>query len=501
MEYLYVHKNLVPINCLLTVVLAIAYFLAGWLGLSFAIPPGYATAVWPPSGIALVGILWWGQRVWLGIWLGSFLVNVWGSLTTSQTEISVAGLAIAATIAFGSTLQALLGALLLKRWVGVDRLFERGGAILRFAMIEALSCLLASTWGVTSLCLAGAVDWTLYFDSWRTWWLGDLMGVVVITPVLLGWRALPHLPRQPWRIAETVGSTVLLVVISVLVFLGPLPLSENDAPLAFMPLPCLVWIAFRFQPGGVALAASFLSAIAVFATSHGTGPFVHQVATGESIFLLQTFTGLSTLTSLTLAAAVVGQKQAEEKLLKLNAELEQRVHERTAQLQELAQELEVQSLTDALTDLGNRRAFQRKLTEEVQRAVRYQMPLSLLLLDVDHFKTYNDAFGHSAGDAVLKELGLLLRQHSRTTDFPARYGGEEFALLLPHTDKAGALILAERIRQVVAATLWRYRAVTVSIGAMTLAKNMDSTVLIDQADRALYEAKRCGRNCVVSATE
>lgn len=198
---------------------------------------------------------------------------------------------------------------------------------------------------------------------------------------------------------------------------------------------------------------------------------------------------------------MVGQKQAEEKLLKLNAELEQRVHERTAQLQELAQELEVQSLTDALTDLGNRRAFQRKLTEEVQRAVRYQMPLSLLLLDVDHFKTYNDAFGHSAGDAVLKELGLLLRQHSRTTDFPARYGGEEFALLLPHTDKAGALILAERIRQVVAATLWRYRAVTVSIGAMTLAKNMDSTVLIDQADRALYEAKRCGRNCVVSATE
>jgi diguanylate cyclase (GGDEF)-like protein len=504
-ENLDAHKNWVPINYLPTLGLTIAYFLAGWIGLSFTIPPGYATAVWPPSGIALVGLLWWGSRVWPGIWLGSFLVNIWSALITSQAEISFSGLAMTSgrsvTIAVGSTLQALLGAFLLKRWVGVDQLFERGTTILTFTMIEALSCLLTPTLGMTSLCLAGVLDWIVYVDSWRTWWLGDLIGVIVVTPVLLGWRALLRLDRQPWQIVETIGSMALLVMISVFVFLGPLPLSKSDAPLAFMPLPCLVWIAFRFEPGSVALAASLLSGIAVFATSHGMGPFVEDIVTGESIFLLQAFTGLSTLTSLTLSTAIVGQKQAEEKLLRLNAELEQRVDERTAQLQELAQALEVQSLTDALTDLGNRRAFERRLTEEMQRAVRYQIPLSLLLLDVDHFKAYNDTFGHPTGDEVLKRLGLLLREHSRTTDFPARYGGEEFALLLPHTDKTGAIVLAERICQVIAATSWEYRAVTVSIGAVTLVKNMDSKVLIGQADRALYEAKRRGRNCVVSATE
>lgn len=163
------------VDCFLKVVgLAVAYFHTGWLGLLLAIPPGYATAVWLPSGIALVGLLWWGPRVWPGIWLGSFLVNVWVSLTAANAEISFTGLAVAASI--GSTLQALLGAFLLQRWVGAGRLFERGTAILAFAAIEALCCLLAPTWGVTSLCLAGVLDWAAYFDSALTWWLGDLIG-------------------------------------------------------------------------------------------------------------------------------------------------------------------------------------------------------------------------------------------------------------------------------------------------------------------------------------
>ena len=161
-------------------VLVVAYFVTGWLGLLVAIPPGYATAVWPASGIALAGILWWGARVWPGIWLGSFLVNVWVALTATNAEINVTSLAVAAAIAVGSTLQALLGAFLLQRWVGVGRLFERGSTILAFVAVEALSCLLAPTWGVTSLCFAGIVDWTAFLDSWRTWWLGDLIGVLEI---------------------------------------------------------------------------------------------------------------------------------------------------------------------------------------------------------------------------------------------------------------------------------------------------------------------------------
>src|SRR5262249_20411874 len=154
------------------------------------IPPGYATAVWPPSGLALAGLLLWGPRHWPGIWFGSFLVNVWTAHTAGQTGITATSLAVAASIGAGSTLQAILGAVLLQRWLGTARLFERGPAILAFAAIEALSCVLSPTWGVTSLCMAGVAAWSAYLDLWQTWWLGDLIGVLVVTPVLLTWRQL-----------------------------------------------------------------------------------------------------------------------------------------------------------------------------------------------------------------------------------------------------------------------------------------------------------------------
>ena len=111
------------------VALTFGYCLTGGLGLSVAIPPGYATAVWPPSGIALAAVLLWGPRVWPGIWLGSFLLNVWVAWS-ANADFSATNLGIAASIGVGSTLQALLGAFLLKRWVGVGRLFESGPAVL-----------------------------------------------------------------------------------------------------------------------------------------------------------------------------------------------------------------------------------------------------------------------------------------------------------------------------------------------------------------------------------
>lgn len=312
-------------------VVAVAYCLTGAVGLLLAIPPGYATAVWPPSGVALAAILWWGPRVAPGVWLGAFLVNVWAAVNGADSGHLGTGVAVAASIGLGSTLQAVLGAFLLRRWVGADRLFERGSAILAFAGVEAASCALAPTWGVTSLALAGVVDWAAYFDSWRTWWLGDLMGVLLVTPVALTWRQLLQLDRRALRVAEAVGSLVLLTAVAAVVFVGPSPLARGDYPLAFVPLPCLVWIASRFAPGGVAVASLVLSGIAVGGTSAGSGPFVRDL-TGESLFLLQAFTGLATMTGLTLAAAVRGRQRAEAEVRQLNADLEERVRERTAEL-------------------------------------------------------------------------------------------------------------------------------------------------------------------------
>ena len=168
-----------------------------------------------------------------------------------------------------------------------------------------------------------------------------------------------------------------------------------------------------------------------------------------------------------------------------------------SQLEAVNRQLEELALHDSLTGLGNRRAFDRRLAQEMGQAKRYGTPLSVLLLDVDFFKAYNDTFGHPAGDEILRRLSEILHSQGRETDFFARYGGEEFIIILPLTDSAGAMVLAERLRDAVERTAWPERPVTVSLGAATLLPTMpDDAALVAAADQALYAAKTAGRNCV-----
>ena len=152
---------------------------------------------------------------------------------------------------------------------------------------------------------------------------------------------------------------------------------------------------------------------------------------------------------------------------------------------------------DGLTGLKNHRAFQERLEQEWMKAVRYQIPFSILLLDVDQFKQYNDTFGHPAGDEVLRQVGQTLQNCARDTDYVARYGGEEFVVILPHTDSVGACTLAERYRAAVSEVQWPHRSVTVSIGvAARLPSTPSQAALLEQADQALYQSKEQGRNRV-----
>ena len=165
-----------------------------------------------------------------------------------------------------------------------------------------------------------------------------------------------------------------------------------------------------------------------------------------------------------------------------------------------AEELAVLSQTDPLTGLWNRRKLQDALSVEAARAARYSRPYSLAIIDIDHFKNYNDTFGHPAGDDALVFVSDTLKRGVRTEDLPVRYGGEEFVVLMPETDAAGAKILADRIRANIseASALENNlkRQINVSVGVSTCpeGRKCASNVMLSQADKALYAAKNAGRN-------
>lgn len=168
--------------------------------------------------------------------------------------------------------------------------------------------------------------------------------------------------------------------------------------------------------------------------------------------------------------------------------------------------LERESITDPLTEIYNRRYMDRRLAEELARAQRYGLPLSVLLLDIDHFKHTNDTFGHAAGDLVLRELGNVIMHAVRGSDVVARYGGEELLVIAPNTPPAAGGVAAERLRRIVEshevvlpgpAGQQHLIRLTISIGVAGLGQQVDTAqTLLHRADEALYRAKRAGRNRV-----
>lgn len=206
----------------------------------------------------------------------------------------------------------------------------------------------------------------------------------------------------------------------------------------------------------------------------------------------------------TQAQLLQTQAQLVETLQRSERELEQRVQERTQELQQLNQRLENLSVTDALTNIGNRRQFDAELTRQWRQAQRNATPLALAIMDVDWFKAYNDLYGHPAGDACLRQIAqTLVATLARSTDFVARYGGEEFVFLAPGTELAGALQRAEKLIAAMATLNLAhsgspYARVTLSIGvaAMQATAGGDPQQLLQRADAALYRAKQGGRNRV-----
>ena len=311
-------------------IVALLYYGGASLGLRLAFEKTNASPVWPSSGIALAAVLLLGYRVWPGIMLGAFLANVVGFLA-NQAASALTVVAVSLAISVGNTLEALVGAFLLHRLVGTRNPFYRAQDGFWFTAVALLACVVSPSVGTTSVSLAGIGPPAVYGTIWFTWWLGDTIGMLLVTPLLLTWG---DAPEMRWSVKRHVEAGLLLaslLVASWAGFGGRLPGTEAQYPLAFIPIPWLVWAAFRFGPRGAASAAVVTSVIAIWDTAHGAGPFVRATA-NESLLLLQAFVGTVTVTILTMAAAVAERRDTEARLRTAHDSLESRVEARTQEL-------------------------------------------------------------------------------------------------------------------------------------------------------------------------
>jgi PAS domain S-box-containing protein len=286
------------------------YVGAAKVGLSLDAVSGFAAAVWPPTGIALVALTLCGYRLWPGITVGAFLVNA-----SAGAPVPVAfGMAV------GNTLEAVVGTYLLQHVIGFQPALARLRDVLGLVILAAgLSTLVSATLGVTSGWLGGIIPAASYGQAWWTWWLGDLMGDLVVAPLLWIWRVPPRLHLARRQLAEALALLLGLGAVSLLVFGGPW--ATRAMSYLYLLFPFLIWAAFRFGPHGAVAAVSLVSAIAIWGTVRGFGLFASQTL-HAGLFELQAFMSSVVVTSLALAAAVAERQHLEEVRAQLAAIVE-----------------------------------------------------------------------------------------------------------------------------------------------------------------------------------
>ena len=469
----------------LVFVIALTTLLA-WVGLASGRGAGHVPAIWwANAALASVILLDRRHRHWLPLFAAGYLGNVlghrmfgdpiWETLCLSACDI-------------GETAIAVLG---VSYAVGrrVDLTQQR--QLLRFV---AFAVLLGPA--IASLASGLLLHWVTGSPLAVTfvWFPASALGMAVVVPLVLG-LALRETRELflPNRIANTLLYLLMIAVATTAIF------SRADFPWLFLIFPPLLFLVVRLGLSGGVLGCCVVAAIGTqFTVATRGGPLAQLPNTSleHRILILQLF-----LATAVLSVSVVAIVFADLKRAHIAAGLSEERY------RDLASSMEMLAIEDPLTCVPNRRHFDRVIQSEWKRAVRNSSLISLLLIDVDRFKDFNDLYGHLEGDNCLRAMGRICADACRrASDTVARIGGEEFAIILPGTPASGAFETAERLREDVMRQGIAHAAnaplvVTISVGCATFipTEGSEATEIIAAADAALYAAKNAGRNRVAIA--
>ncbi len=276
------------------------YLAAGKLGLSVPFTSGNVSPVWPASGVAIAAIVIWGFEIWPGIALAAFLVN----LSTIPTQSAVG-------IAVGNTAGALFGGYLFWQFAKLQLSLSRLRNVLGLVIVALAGPVVAASIGVATLFFTHVQAWTGMGPAWRVWWLGDAMGVLIVTPLFFAYREFLGTFERA-RLVEILVLFLGLIAALITIF-GHTGLSVRDDVLAFVVFPFVIWAALRFRVAGVATVSFLIAAFAIWGTAEGNGPFVKHSPLHNAV-LLQLFIAVTSVTGLILAAVIVERIRTEEKL-------------------------------------------------------------------------------------------------------------------------------------------------------------------------------------------
>ncbi len=448
------------------------YISAALISQHFSINPGNISPIWLPSGLMVSMVFLLGYRIWPAIFFGAIVGNISQYIDLSSITGFMTCLSSALLNGLGDAIGIVGSVYLYFRFQSKSEhvLSNLSGFSVFLLFCVVLGSFVSAIFGVTGLWFNGFIESENYFISLITWFVGDGVGVLVITPLLLSFfveRGSYFSNRSFIECAVFV--TCWLFLLSWKVFSSQ-P-SEILPPVIFFSLPLIVWSIIRF---GFKMTLSLMVINACISTLD----FVLSQSSFNASANLEALINLQLhLALLTTSVCLFGVVASERSYL----------------IRSLSEQLEHDPLTGSFT----RRYINQRINDEFERTERHGLPFGLIMFDIDDFKKINDKYGHQVGDQVLIKVTEVIQKELRSIDVLARWGGEEFMLLVPDTNLSGTEKLAERLRHVIESYNFGIdERITISLGVCVVSMKVSIEDMLINLDQAMYKSKRDGKNKV-----